>query len=230
MAISSPRARGEGFLETLVRTAGSLEPVRGLSLPAWFGRAAAVIQIRDEFHRDVEAREALLDRCFGSSRLEKTCERLREGRLPARGLSLVAEEIGRVIGTVRLWHVSAGPHHPALMLGPLAVDPTRQGLGLGGALVQQSLARATALGHDAVLLVGDAAFYERFGFSSRPTGSLRLPGPYESGRFLARELRPGALEGARGLVAATGPLEERPDVAALVAAAGRGAAPMQPLA
>jgi len=131
---------------------------------------------------------------------------------------------------VRLWHVSAGPAHPALMLGPLAVDPARRGLGLGRALLEASLARAKSLGHGAVLLVGDAPYYGRFGFSSRQTWSLRLPGPYERDRFLARELRPGALEGARGLVAATGPLEERPDVAALVAAAGRGAAPMQPLA
>lgn len=188
------------------------------------------MQIREEFHRDVEAREALLERCFGASRFEKTCERLREGRLPARGLSLVAEMDGDVVGTVRQWHVTAGPDRPALMLGPLAVDPACQGLGLGAALLRESLARAKAQGHAAVLLVGDAPYYERFGFKSAGTGALWLPGPYERRRFLALELRPGALEGARGLVSATGRFEERPDLAALAAATSRGALPAQPAA
>lgn len=177
-----------------------------------------MIQIRDESHRDVEAREALLDACFGASRFDKTCERLREGRLPAEGLSLVAEHRGEVAGTVRLWHVTAGAFRPALMLGPLAVDPARHGLGVGGALVREALARAAALGHGAVLLVGDAPYYGRFGFSTERTGSLWLPGRYERSRFLALELRPGALEGARGLVSAAGSFEEKPDLAGLVAA------------
>ena len=186
-----------------------------------------MILLRGEFHRDVESREALLDLCFGASRFEKTCERLREGRLPARGLSIVADDDGEVVGTVRLWHVAAGPGRPALMLGPLAVDPARQGQGLGGALLREGLRRAKALGHAAVMLVGDAPYYGRFGFSSRATGSLRLPGPYERSRFLALELRPGALEGACGLVSATGPLEENSDWAALVGAGGKEAPPLR---
>ncbi len=181
-----------------------------------------MIQIRDEFHRDVEAREALLDAAFGESRFQKTCERLREGRLPAEGLSVAAEEDGRLVGTVRLWHVSAGPGRPALMLGPLAVAGDRQGAGLGGALIREALSRAAALGHRAVLLVGDAPYYERFGFSARDTGGLWLPGPYARDRFLALDLVPGALAGARGLVSATGRREDKPDLAALVATAAQG--------
>jgi predicted N-acetyltransferase YhbS len=73
-----------------------------------------------------------------------------------------------------------------------------------------------------VLLVGDAPYYERFGFSTERTGSLWLPGPYERGRFLALEIETGILDGARGLVAATGPVAEKPDLAALVAAASQG--------
>ena len=68
-----------------------------------------MITIREETFHDVEPREALLDACFGPARFQKTCERLREGRLPAGGLSLVIDRDGEVIGTVRLWHVSAGP-------------------------------------------------------------------------------------------------------------------------
>ena len=74
-----------------------------------------------------------------------------------------------------------------------------------------------------MLLVGDAPYYERFGFSTEQTGVLWMPGPYERDRFLALELEAGALDGARGLVSATGVLEQKPDLAALVAAAAQGA-------
>ncbi|MCB8822452.1 GNAT family N-acetyltransferase [Microvirga rosea] len=181
-----------------------------------------MITIREEVHRDVEAREALLDACFGPARFQKTCERLREGRLPAEGLALVIEQNGRIVGTVRLWHVSAGPNRPALMLGPIAIDPALQGLGMGGKLMREALKQTAARGHKAVLLVGDAPYYERFGFSTDKTGSLWLPGPYERNRFLALELEAGSLEGARGLVSATGAFEEKPDLSALVAAAAQG--------
>jgi predicted N-acetyltransferase YhbS len=181
-----------------------------------------MITIREETFHDVDAREALLDACFGPARFQKTCERLREGRLPADGLSLVIDRDGEIIGTVRLWHVSAGPNRAALMLGPIAIDPSVQSLGLGGKLMREALARAGQLGHKAVLLVGDAPYYERFGFSTERTGSLWLPGPYERGRFLALEIETGILDGARGLVAATGPVAEKPDLAALVAAASQG--------
>jgi len=189
-----------------------------------------MITIREETFRDVEAREALLDACFGQERFQKTCERLREGRLPAEGLSLVIERDGAILGTVRLWHVSAGPSRPALMLGPIAIDPSCQGLGLGGKLMREALKRAAARGHKAVLLVGDAPYYERFGFSAGKTQSLWMPGPYERSRFLALELEAGALDGARGLVSATGAFESRPDLAALVAAVAQGWSPNAPWA
>ena len=181
-----------------------------------------MITIREETFRDVEPREALLDACFGPARFQKTCERLREGRLPADGLSLVLDRNSEVIGTVRLWHVSAGPNRSALMLGPIAVDSSVQSLGLGGKLMREALKRAGQLGHKAVLLVGDAPYYERFGFSTEKTGSLWLPGPYERNRFLALELEEGSLDGARGLVSATGAFEQKPDLGALVAAAAQG--------
>ncbi len=178
-----------------------------------------MITIREETFRDTEAREALLDACFGEERFRKTCERLREGRRPAEGLSLVVGQDGALVATIRLWHVSAGPNRPALMLGPIAVDPSRQGLGIGAKLMREALRRAAERGHKAVLLVGDAPYYERFGFSAGRTHALWMPGPYERGRFLALELEAGALDGARGLVSATGLLEQKPDLAALVAAA-----------
>jgi predicted N-acetyltransferase YhbS len=182
-----------------------------------------MITIREESFRDVEPREALLDACFGPARFQKTCERLREGRLPADGLSLVIDRDGEIIGTVRLWHISAGPNRPALMLGPIAIDPSVQSLGLGGKLMREALKRSAGLGHKAVLLVGDAPYYERFGFSTEKTAPLWLPGPYERNRFLALELEEGSLDGARGLVSATGAFEQKPDLDALAAAAAQGA-------
>jgi predicted N-acetyltransferase YhbS len=182
-----------------------------------------MIMIREETFRDVEAREALLDACFGPSRFQKTCERLREGRLPADGLALVIEMDGRIVGTVRLWHVAAGPNRSALMLGPIAIDPALQSLGLGAKLMREALGRASDLGHKAVLLVGDAPYYARFGFSAKTTSALWMPGPYERERFLALELEAGHLSGARGLVSATGAPEEKPDLAALVAAQAQSA-------
>ena len=156
---------------------------------------------------DAEARELLLDRAFGPARFRKTCQALRAGRLPARGLSLVARTSGfgggAVVGTVRLWHVNAGGV-PALMLGPLAVDLRYRRHRVGARLMDEAIARATALGHDAVLLVGDEPYYRRFGFARRHTVALRMPGPVEAARFLGLELTPGAFAAARGLVKATG--------------------------
>ncbi|NGM32905.1 N-acetyltransferase [Methylobacterium sp. DB0501] len=164
-----------------------------------------MIQIRDERAADIAAREHLLDVCFGEARFTKTCERLREGRLPADGLALVVEMDGRLVSTVRLWHVEAGDR-PALMLGPIAVDPGLHGLGLGNRLMREALARAASLGHRAVILVGDAPYYARFGFTRERVGTLSLPGPYAPERFLALDLVPGALDGATGMVRATGQL------------------------
>jgi predicted N-acetyltransferase YhbS len=159
-----------------------------------------MLNIRLEKPSDASAREALLDLAYGPVRFEKPSERLRTGRAPARGLSFVAVEDGRVVGTVRLWHVSAGPDRSALLLGPLAVDPAQRRRGIGSALMRHALRAAARRGHRAVLLVGDAAYYGRFGFSAERTAGLYLPGLGEKARLLGCELRPGALEDVRGAV------------------------------
>jgi predicted N-acetyltransferase YhbS len=164
---------------------------------------AAPFAIRSERGSDVAAREALLDACFGLNRHTRTCQRLRDGRAPAEGLALSVVRQGRLVGTVRLWHVSAGGK-PALMLGPIAVDPSCRKLGIGAALMNHALAAAAAHGHGAVILLGDAAYYTRFGFSADKTGDLSLPGPFERERLLGLELRDGGLDGASGLIAPTG--------------------------
>jgi len=174
-----------------------------------------MVAIRQERRGDAVAREALLDVSYGPVRFTKTSERLREGRVPE--LAFVAVEANRVVGTIRLWPVSAGRGRPALLLGPLAVDPSCRKRGIGSTLVQHALREAARRRHGAVLLVGDAPYYGRFGFSNEKTGALWLPGPYERHRLLACELKPGVLDGAQGLISACGRLEPKPDLATLVA-------------
>jgi len=181
----------------------------------------AMITIRNERLNDTEAREALLDRAFGAARCAKAAERLREGRLPADGLSLIAEDGNCVVGTVRLWHIVAGPARPALLLGPLAVDEAWRGRGIGADLMRRASGAAQEVGHSAILLVGDAPYYARFGYSGEKTGALWMPGPYERDRLLGLELIPGALDRARGLIGAAGARAPRPDFATLIAGLAR---------
>jgi predicted N-acetyltransferase YhbS len=172
----------------------------GASLKAR-GPAFAIL---GETPEHADAREALLDEAFGPARFLKTCERLRAGRRPSRGLALVAEDAGRLVATLRLWDIDAGPGRPALLLGPLAVARSHRCFGLGAAMIEEGLARAEARSHGAVILVGDAPYYQRFGFDRALTEGLVMPGPVERERFLGLELTKGALAGAKGRVLATG--------------------------
>ena len=176
-----------------------------------------MLTIRLEKSSDAAAREALLDAAYGPVRFGKPSERLRSGRAPARGLCFVAVENGHVIGTVRLWEVSAGPDRAALLLGPLAVDPAQRRRGIGSALMRHALRAAAKAGHRAVLLAGDAGYYSRFGFSAERTGALWLPGLADKTRLLGRELTAGALDGVRGAIR----VPKRPIRTPLVAAIGR---------
>src|ERR1700743_2347722 len=164
---------------------------------------AAPFAIRAEKASDVVAREALLDACFGENRHLRTCQRLRDGRAPAEGLAFSAMAEGRLVGTLRLWHVSAGGI-PALVLGPLAVEASSRKLGVGTALMDHALAAATTRGHRAVILLGAAPYSARFGFVAEKMAALSLPGPFERDRLLGLELQEGALDGASGMILPTG--------------------------
>ena len=137
--------------------------------------APTLLVLREERFSDERAREILLNASFGAARFGKTCERLRDGRLPSRGLAFSATDDGELVGTLRLWDVDAGGCR-ALMLGPLAVAKSHQSLGLGGTMIRKALARAKDLRHGAVILVGDAPYYNRFGFQRAFTENLQMPG------------------------------------------------------
>ena len=138
--------------------------------------------------------EALYDTCFAPGREALSSYRLRDGVGPVRELSLVArDELGIVAGAIRYWPVRVGKV-AALLLGPVAVHPTRQGEGLGALLIEESLSGAA--GWDRVMLVGDAPYYGRFGFT-RLEG-VHMPPPTNPERVLGRALVAGAWDGVEG--------------------------------
>ena len=151
---------------------------------------------------DHDAVEHLLDLSFGIDRRTKASYRLREGSKPEPGLSMVVRDpqLG-LAGTVNFWPLRIGLEgHEALLLGPLAVHPQRQKLGIGLDLMREGLARAVRQGHKLVLLVGDAPYYAKVGFAKLPPSLIIMPGPVNPERFLYLELQPGALAGVSGLV------------------------------
>ena len=172
-----------------------------------------MVTIRAEISSDNGPREALLNRGFGPARFRKTSEKLRKGRVAALAFTAVDAK-GKLIGTVRLWNIIAGSAGSSLLLGPLAVDSKHQKSGIGRTLMEHAIAAARDFGHDSILLVGDAPYYARFGFSESLTRSLHLPGPVDRTRFLALELTEQALDDAEGLVAASGEMIEALQVAA----------------
>ncbi len=157
------------------------------------------LAIRHELPIDAEPIERLHERAFGPGRFARTAFRLREGGGHLLDFSFTALVGTLLVGSVRMTPVSAGAV-PALMLGPLAVEPAFEGRGIGTALMRRAIDAARAKGHSLVLLVGDEAYYGRFGFWRVPPRQLELPGPVDPERFLALELAENALQQAKGLV------------------------------
>ncbi len=144
---------------------------------------------------------ALLDLAFGPGRFAKTAARLRENNQPVEALSLLAFEGDDLRASVQFWPIMIG-QAPALLLGPLAVDPQHRGKGIGLELMAHGLDKARGLGHALVLLVGDAPYYAKVGFVPAPPGALVMPGPVDPARLLISELIKGAMTGVGGKVKA----------------------------
>ncbi|WP_297772191.1 N-acetyltransferase [uncultured Roseovarius sp.] len=142
--------------------------------------------------------EALFDLCFAPGREALSSYRLRDDVAPVADLCLVVRDgEGVLAGAIRYWPVHVGAAR-ALLLGPVAVHPTHQGEGLGGLLIRDSLERAAQTGWERVILVGDAPYYSRFGFSIL-TG-VEMPPPTNPARILGLALQPGAWNNTSGKV------------------------------
>lgn len=161
-----------------------------------------LVQLRAENSDDWWEVEALYDLCFAPGRTALSSYRLRDDAPPVAGLSLVARDPDGILGgVIRYWPVRIGAQ-TALLLGPIAVHPTRQGEGLGGALIRDSLHRAGQQGWPRVLLVGDAPYYGKFGFQR--LDHVAMPPPTNPDRVLGLALQPNAWDGVAGLVQKAG--------------------------
>ncbi len=148
---------------------------------------------------DLPQIEKLDERAFGPGRFTRTAYRLREGVGPVPALSFVARVGKFLVGANIITPITCGGA-PALLLGPLTVEPAFRSRGIGERLIRQSLDAARAQGHRLVILVGDEPYYSRFGFKRAPMGRILLPGPVDPARVLYCELVDGAFEGVKGPV------------------------------
>lgn len=150
-------------------------------------------------HADLPQIEKLDERAFGPGRFTRTAYRLREGRNPVAALSFVARVGTFLVGANIMTDVRCGGA-PALLLGPLTVEPAFRSRGIGERLLGRSLEAARDAGHKLVILVGDEPYYSRAGFKRVPMGRLTMPGPVDPARLLYCELAPGTFEGVQGAV------------------------------
>ena len=157
--------------------------------------------IRPERPEDTPAIERLQARAFGPGRFARTAYRLREGAAERIDLGVTASVGSFLVGSVRMGPVRTGAA-AFVMLGPLAVDPSFEGRGIGGSLTRAAIEAAQQAGEGLVILVGDAPYYSRFGFTAVPPGRLTLPGPVDPARLLWLELRPGFGDAVADLVEA----------------------------
>ena len=157
------------------------------------------LTILPETAEDAQAIERLHERTFGPGRYARSAYRIREGRGHVLGLSFTARIGTLLVGSVRLTPVCIG-ETPALLLGPLTVEPPFRERGVGTALIERALKQARAKNHTLVVLVGDEPYYAKSSFKKIPKGRVKMPGPVDPARLLVAELTPGAFAGVNGLI------------------------------
>ncbi|HZS64000.1 MAG TPA: N-acetyltransferase [Xanthobacteraceae bacterium] len=157
------------------------------------------LTILPETEDDAVAIERLHERTFGPGRFARTAFRIREGVGHRLELSFTARIGTLLVGSVRLSPVRIG-ETPALLLGPLTVEPPFRERGIGIGLLERALQEAKAKGHRLVVLVGDEPYYARAGFKRIPKGVVSMPGPVDPQRLLVAELAPGAFDGVHGAI------------------------------
>lgn len=155
------------------------------------------LTILPETEDDAPVIERLHERTFGPGRHVRTAYRIRERMTHELDLSFTARIGTLLVGSVRLTPVCIG-ETPALLLGPLTVEPPFRGHGVGRALIERALQAAKGKQHRLVVLVGDEAYYARLGFKRIPLGRATMPGPVDPARLLVAELVEGAFEGVAG--------------------------------
>lgn len=145
--------------------------------------------IRDETEADIPAIHALLASAFATAPHSQQTEHLIVDALRDKGrlsLSLVAIEDDELVGCVAFSPVKIdGRESDWFGLGPVAVNPDRQGLGIGSELIQAGIARLRVTDAAGCVVLGEPGYYSRFGFAPLP--DLKLEGVPEQ-YFMARPL------------------------------------------
>jgi predicted N-acetyltransferase YhbS len=173
--------------------------------PGWRGCYSAAtmndisLTILPETADDAPAIEHLNARTFGPGRFAKTAYRIREEVAHIPELSFTARVGTLLVGSVRLSPILIGAT-PALLLGPLTVEPPFRDRGIGQALIARALEAATGQGHRLVVLVGDEPYYGKAGFRPIAKRQVTMPGPVDPARLLVAELVPGAFQGVTGTI------------------------------
>ena len=181
-------------------TAFSIAPSEPVVIPDPAApEAVSALAFALERPQDGPAVDDLIDRAFGPGRYAKTAERLREGGLLLRGMSICAWEGERLVGAVRQWRVLIG-ETSAVFLGPFAVAHDWRNRGLGRSLIRRAGVLADAAGERLTLLVGDQAYFVPLGYEPVPPGRAALPGPVDPRRVLWRAGAEAAFEGVSGAV------------------------------
>ena len=157
------------------------------------------LTILPETAADAEAIERLHERTFGPGRYARSAYRIREGRGHDLALSFTARIGTLMVGSVRLTPVRVG-ETPALLLGPLTVEPPFRERGIGMTLIKRALDEAKTLGHKLVLLVGDESYYGKSGFKRIDKGRAKMPGPVDPARLMVAELQPAAFDNVSGMI------------------------------
>jgi predicted N-acetyltransferase YhbS len=158
-----------------------------------------ILTILPETADEALAIERLHERTFGPGRYARSAFRIREGRGHLLELSFTARIGSLLVGSLRLTPICIG-ETPALLLGPLTVEPPFRERGVGSTLISRALKEAGTKGHRLVLLVGDEPFYAKSGFKHIAKGQVKMPGPVDPARLLVAELVPGAFDGVQGLI------------------------------
>lgn len=157
------------------------------------------LTIAPETVDDAAAIDRLHERTFGPGRFARTAYRIREGAQHRLDLSFIARIGTLLVGSVRLTPVRIG-ETPALLLGPLTVEPPFRERGIGLQLIERALKEAKSKGHRLVVLVGDEPYYGKIGFKRIPKGQVVMPGPVDPARLLIAELDEGVFAGVSGAI------------------------------
>jgi putative acetyltransferase len=160
-----------------------------------------MITIRVEAAEDVDAVWRVNEAAFGRAGEADLVDALR--RRGAVILSLVAEQEGAVVGHILFSPVTISDGDKtvtAVGLGPMAVAPGYQGMGIGSQLVEAGIAWLREAGHRVVIVLGHPEYYPRFGFVLASRHGIRWENEVPEDVFMALALHPGGLAGVRGVV------------------------------